>query len=171
MRIFWATVPGDPLIEHDEVEGDNAGASKDFADGGWAVVHVNEVEGFVEEDVPRLGIITSQTCDIVGSGPGAKHPVVQVSPLTPLSSLSADRAAAVRNGTVVELIHLPTFDGGQWAVDLRISLPASKGVLLAQPPRPGFDNEAQTLAFAERVSESRVGRRCMMSSGTTWSTP
>jgi hypothetical protein len=153
LRLFWATVPGDPLVEHDEVDGEDAGASNgDSADGGWALDQVNEVEGFVEEDVPRLGIITSQTCDIMGSGPGAKHPVVQVSPLILLSSLNADRAAAVRKGMVVELFHLPAFDGGLWAVDLRISLPVSKGVLLVQQPRPGFNNEAQALEFAERVA-------------------
>ena len=41
---------------------------------------------------------------------------------------------------------------GEWAADLRISLPVSKAVLLRQSRVHGFREQHQTLEFAERVA-------------------
>lgn len=113
-----------------------------------------------DEDLPILispkkysyGIITSQTCDIAATGPGQRHPVVQVSPLVPIDSLG-DRADNVRRGEVVDMVVVPNVKpANTWAADLRISIPVSKGVLLEQVRRSGFKDEEGLLSFAEAVA-------------------
>jgi hypothetical protein len=98
------------------------------------------------------GIITSQTCDIAATGPGARHPTVQVSPLIWLDSLG-ERADMVRRGATVDMIVVPNVrPAGEWAADLRISIPVSKGVLLDRGRRRGFKNAESELAFAEAIA-------------------
>lgn len=99
-------------------------------------------------------IVTSQTCDIAGTGPGSRHPYVQVSPLLRVpdewqgNKLDAIRAYSV---TYLAPVYPPSLDG-DWVADLRLSLPISKGVLAAQLPTPAFLDEAQRLFFGEHVS-------------------
>lgn len=103
--------------------------------------------------VPKWGILTSQTCDIVATGPGARHPVVQVSPLVNLEGADPTKITAVRRLANVDLILVSSVpDDGIWAADLRISLPVSKAVLLRRERVHGFNNQDEALAFAERVA-------------------
>ncbi|MGH3932041.1 MAG: hypothetical protein ACRDTF_18930, partial [Pseudonocardiaceae bacterium] len=41
---------------------------------------------------------------------------------------------------------------GEWAIDLRISLPVSKGVLLGHTPRRGFACELDEIEFADHLA-------------------
>lgn len=105
------------------------------------------------ELVPEWSIITSQTCDIAAAGPGARHPVVQVSPLVNLDGVDPSKVTAIRRHANVDLTPVPKVPGGgTWAADLRISLPVSKAVLLRQDRSHGFYDSAEALAFAERVA-------------------
>jgi len=101
-----------------------------------------------------FAIITSQTCDIQATGPGSRHTHVQVSPVVRLDhEMNPDRLKAAKNGTVVELVHLPDFaEHGDWFADLRLSLPVSKGVLATQVPRKAFPSGSAAQHFAERVA-------------------
>jgi len=103
--------------------------------------------------VPEWTIITSQTCDIAAAGPGARHPVVQVSPLVNLDGADPNKVTAIRRHANVDLAPVPGVPGGgTWAADLRISLPVSKAVLLRQNRVHGFRSSAEALVFAERVA-------------------
>lgn len=103
--------------------------------------------------VPEWGIITSQTCDVVATGPGARHPTVQVSPLLDLTGADPNKVTGIRRHMNVDLAPVSTVPGGgSWAADLRISLPVSKAVLLQQERHHGFDDPAGAHAFAERVA-------------------
>jgi hypothetical protein len=99
-------------------------------------------------------IITSQTCDVVATGPGQRHPTVQVCPLLRLDDhLDKGQIAEIGKGSRVDLITVPGVPGGgEWAADLRISVPVSKAVLLRQEPVHGFTSEEESQQFAERVA-------------------
>jgi hypothetical protein len=143
VRIFWADTAG-----HDPLSDLHLDAP---ADGGWSVTRWSQ-EGVNISPDGDLSVITSQTCDIGGTGPGARHPTVQVSPLIRLDHLGSGRAEAVRRNRTTDMIVIPDVNSYEWAADLRISLPVSKNVLVAQTPRRGFVNEASARAFAERVA-------------------
>ena len=82
VRLFWAA-PAD-----DELTGLSV---DDPGDGRWAVISWDGAPATAEDasdtgeaaggGSPSWGIITSQTCDVVATGPGRRHPTVQVSPL------------------------------------------------------------------------------------------
>lgn len=105
-----------------------------------------------------LGVITSQTCDVIGVGQGAKHPTVQVSPLVHVTD-NGDIANLTARKLVNHVrVTEPAVCGDDvWAVDLRISFPISKAFLLAQERRSAFVNEADALEFAERLA-MKAGR-------------
>lgn len=97
-------------------------------------------------------VITSQTCDVIGVGQGAKHPWVQVSPVCRI--MDNGIAAEVQAGKLLSRF-LVTADlgagDGTFAVDLRINYPVSKALLLDQSPRPAFAR-TDLPRFAERLA-------------------
>ena len=101
----------------------------------------------------QWSVITSQTCDVVGTGPGARHPFVQVSPLIDLTGADQNTVDAIKRGERLDRVWVDNVPGGgAWAADLRVSLPVSKAVLAAQERRPAFSTEQAALDFAERVA-------------------
>ncbi|MGC4111143.1 MAG: hypothetical protein QM747_12120 [Nocardioides sp.] len=129
-----------PMVTWDELAADASGDVATSAGRGW-------------------GIITSQTCDVAGSGPGARHHTVQVSPVVlGTGRMRPERLADARAGTIIELVHVPEVpEEGDWFADLRMSVPVSKAVLVTSTPRRGFTQEQQVIAFAEAVA--RKSRR------------
>lgn len=85
-------------------------------------------------------VVISQTCDVVGTGPGARHPFVQVCPIRDVSGWSADRLAQLRRGELNGYVYLtaPPQANAQWALDLRMSWPLAKEVLIQRAPIKGF---------------------------------
>lgn len=161
IRLFWATPTGeDPLT----------GLTVDDLDDGLAPVVGWDGEPALEGDPAHesdegasdptdssartWAIITSQTCDVVASGPGARHFTVQVSPLRDLSgTYDKGQITQIRRGANVDLVYVNNVpEPGDWAADLRISLPVSKGILIQQEPTPGFGADSQSQQFAERVA-------------------
>lgn len=145
LRVFWAVEGGtrDVLCDVDEDEA---------ADGGWVMARVPvETEG--ADPVEQLGVLVSQTCDIAAVGPGKRHPTVQVAPVVNLASIPS-RADDIRQGNVTDMVLLTGagLPSGEWAADLRISLPVSKAVLLSQNPVRGFARESEALDFGELVA-------------------
>lgn len=158
------------LEGHDETQGKNDELSggpevEGAANGGSPVLDRLPVAVWDEQDVlatPGVeralseegwAIVTSQTCDIGSTGPGARHPVVQVSPVVSMTGTNPQRLADAKRGTVTELVHLPNFPAaGDWFVDLRISIPVGKGVLMEREPIPGFATDAEANQFSERVA-------------------
>jgi hypothetical protein len=122
-------------------------------DGGWVVLRAEATatdDGVVADE---LGVIISQTCDVGGTGPGARHPTVQVCPVVHLDNIAAGRAADVRAGKAVDMMVLTGLEPvGDWAADLRLSVPLSKAALVEQEPRRGFHDEEKALEFADRVA-------------------
>jgi hypothetical protein len=153
VRLFWAGPSGlDPLSGLDYEQP---------PDGGWVVARWEQPNdgpntapiGAGPATPGLLGIVTSQTCDVGATGPGARHPTVQVSPLVRLDQLRPDRANEVRAGRTVDMMLVPNAPAvGEWVADLRISLPVSKSVLVAQTPVRGFVTTEQACEFAERLA-------------------
>ena len=150
VNLFWAALPGlDPLTDL-TLDGPFA--------GGWSVTQWEASSdppppGASASPESTLGIITSQTCDIAAVGPGSRHGTFQVSPLISLAQLSVARAADVRLGRTVDMVMLTNAPReGEWAADLRISLPVSKSVLFSQSPVHGFSTAKQSQEFAERLA-------------------
>lgn len=99
--------------------------------------------------------VTSQTCDIVATGPGKRHPTVQICPVRDVGAVfNQEKVRQIRNGDIVEYVYLtnPPEIGKEWAVDLRMSAPLSKGVLIARKPVEGFASEEDEINFAARVA-------------------
>ena len=105
-------------------------------------------------DTGYLAVI-SQTCDIAATGPGRRHPFVQVCPVRDIGvAFPPDKVKQVRAGEVVEYVFLthPPEPGSEWAVDLRVSTPLSKGALIVSEPIEGFANQEDELGLAARVA-------------------
>jgi hypothetical protein len=105
----------------------------------------------------RLAIITSQTCDVVGTGVGAEHPTVQVSPVVRAEDHFPGKVSAILKDQVGYLFAIPNapaeLGSGTWVADLRISLPVSKSVLVPLVPRSAFPaGDVRALVFAEFVA-------------------
>jgi hypothetical protein len=140
LPMFWAAPAGsDPVIEsaHGEID--------------WEVFETEVAPGWV--------VILTQTCDIAGSGPGRQQPFIQVSPAFRFTEgYDQSKIDAVARWEVTYLAPLTAPPGdGSWAVDLRISLPASKGILLTRNPASGFATDLDSLNFGEAIA-SRARR-------------
>jgi hypothetical protein len=99
--------------------------------------------------------VVSQTCDIAAAGPGRRHPFVQVCPVRDLeaASFSPQKLQQARDGELVEYVYLtkPPVPGKEWAIDLRMSVPLSKGSLVGSSPIEGFGSEEDELGLAARI--------------------
>lgn len=122
----------------------------DFTDqAGGLVAAAAEVS-----DTGYLAVV-SQTCDVVASGPGRRHPFVQVCPVRDVRAVfTPEKVKQIRAGEIVEYVFLsnPPEPGSEWAIDLRVSMPLSKGALAASQPIEGFATEEDELALAARVA-------------------
>ena len=99
--------------------------------------------------------IVSQTCDIAATGPGARHPFVQVCPIRDVgAAFNQAKVQQIRSGQIIEYVYLtkPPARGSDWAVDLRMSIPLSKGALVVAQPVEAFATEDDELALAARVA-------------------
>lgn len=99
-------------------------------------------------------IITSQTCDVAGVGPGQHHPFVTVSPVYQLPvDYPQAKLDAITRGEIGHLVRLTRPPGdGTYVADLRMAFPVSKGVLLGNSPTEGWAQESDRLTFAEAVA-------------------
>jgi hypothetical protein len=97
--------------------------------------------------------VVSQTCDIAG-GPGLRHPFVQACPVRDISELPQQRIQQIRDRHAPEYVWLsqPPQDGSVWAVDLRVTVPVSKGVLAACTPVEGFATAEDELLLGHRFA-------------------
>lgn len=99
--------------------------------------------------------LVSQTCDIAAAGPGRRHPFVQVCPVRDLAAVfDSQKIQQARDGELVEYVYLtkPPVPGAHWAIDLRISIPFSKGSLIGSSPLDGFACEEDELNLAARIA-------------------
>ena len=129
---------------------DDAPQSPDTA--GLVDVAVDGVAGLFEHT-----IVTTQTCDVVGTGPGEKHPWVQVSPVMRLpDDVATDKLGRIDRYEVPYLAPLsqgPRRDStGRWVADLRLSLPVSKAALAQRTPRLAFASDEDAIAFARHTA-------------------
>lgn len=147
LRVFWG------ISEHgrDPLSGAQL---KPQPDGGWVTARESlDVEESAAVPSEQRGIIVSQTCDVVATGPGARHPTVQVAPIVYLGDLPLSRAADVRAGRTVDMVVATGLQPpGDWAADLRISLPVSKALLVDQQPTRGFLSEQDCLRFSDQLA-------------------
>lgn len=104
-----------------------------------------------------LSVITSQTCDVIGQGPGAKQPWVHVSPICRIPDEDKNLIADIQDRRALNYFKVSTLaDDACYAVDLRLTQAISKALLLSQRPRRAFD-EALAPLFAEQLS-MKAGR-------------
>jgi hypothetical protein len=157
VTLFWGAPGGqDPLTGMDHEPTENGRWPVAVWDGVRALPDTDDPDADQEHDVhhPRWGVIVSQTCDVMGVDPGARHPTVQVSPLRKLTGVeNPGYIARVQRHDVVELHHVTQPpEAGDWAVDLRISFPISKAVLLPQTPKSAFATEDDKVRFGDRLA-------------------
>lgn len=115
-------------------------------------------EAVVSTDlVVPYGIITSQTCDIGGTGPGSKHPFVEVAPVVAGDKLDKSKQQQIQQYKITYQVALPKPPtAGFWLADLRLIVPASKQLLLTSDPIDAFgDDEQARLNFAEMLAVKR----------------
>jgi hypothetical protein len=99
--------------------------------------------------------VVSQTCDIAGAGPGSRHPFVQVCPVRNIgAAFSPEKIQHAQSGEIVEYVYLtkPPETGRHWTIDLRLSVPLSKGVLVAADPIVGFADESDEIDLGARIA-------------------
>ncbi|MEL4356509.1 MULTISPECIES: hypothetical protein [unclassified Luteococcus] len=136
---------------------------------------ITSVEGFDASDwlspegvteVPAGAIVVSQTCDIVLSGPGRRHPFVQVSPVWVMPRKDLSQLADLQRWRVVDKVlldppaegfallgaELDDLESVAAIADLRISMPVSKSVLLAHQPVKAFCGDDAALKFAGHLA-------------------
>jgi hypothetical protein len=138
--------------------------------GTW-LARAGDVDFDAEDDFSGdidelLGVVTTvsdtgysavifQTCDIAATGPGARHPTVQICPVRNVgAAFSPEKISAIRGGEVVEYVYLtnPPEPGQDWAIDLRMSMPLSKRALALERPINGFASEEDELYLASRIA-------------------
>ncbi len=137
-----------PSAATDPVTGIDPVAIPDHEEAGVAV-WTSQAEFF---------IITSQTCDIAATGPGARHPFVQVSPVLQLQGCPEHRWTELITFALVDRVGLTGASlDGRYVADLRISLPLSKALLLEVEPVPAFAGEVDELRFANHLA-AKVAR-------------
>lgn len=105
-------------------------------------------------DTDYLAVV-SQTCDIVAAGPGLRHPFVQVCPVRDIgAAFSSEKVKQIRGGEIVEYVYLtnPPEPQKEWAIDLRVSTPLSKGALVVNRPIEGFLCEDDELELGARIA-------------------
>jgi hypothetical protein len=122
----------------------------DFSDRGEGLVTAAAEIG----DTGYFAVV-SQTCDIAANGPGKRHPFVQVCPVRDVGgAFNPQKVQQARDGELVEYVHLtkPPAPGKDWAIDLRISVPLSKGALIATKPVDGFSTEEDEIDLAARIA-------------------
>ena len=109
-------------------------------------------------ELPKYAIITTQTCDIGGQGPGARHPFIQVSPVVNVADSTKEQWREMITGQLADRVGLTGKAlRTKWAVDLRISCPLSKAALLNEVPTRGFATPAEAVEFGEHLAR-RAGR-------------
>lgn len=98
-------------------------------------------------------VVISQTCDI-GGAPGKKHPFIQACPVRDVSTFPAQRIQQIKDGYAPEYVWLsqPPKVGSEWAVDLRVTVPVSKGVLVNTDPVVGFATPDDELLLGHRIA-------------------
>ncbi len=103
-----------------------------------------------------FGMVVSQTCDIPATGPGKRHPFVDISPLYRRNDLDYGQRKGIRQFKTNHLVALtrPPEDGF-WIVDLRLTMPASKALLAAHQPLPAFADPQDVLNLTEALARKR----------------
>jgi hypothetical protein len=143
-RLFWAALDGlDPVTRLESHTGASA----------WQVI-APKIPAPTPESL-HWGVITTPTCNVSACGPGARCATVQISPVVPLHEpdFTPSQIIAVTKHEMVDFVLLTNPPApGEWAIDLRISLPTSKGVLLGHTPRRGFACESDEIEFADHLA-------------------
>jgi hypothetical protein len=98
-------------------------------------------------------VVVTQTCDLVLTGTGAGQPFAMCSPLLDISGHTANKIQDVKDWKVTYLAPIDDVPiPGEWAVDLRVSVPVSKLALVGIAPILGFPNERDLLRFSDFVA-------------------
>lgn len=108
--------------------------------------------------LPKYALITTQTCEVCAKGPGAREPFVQVSPVVQVANLPTDQWNELVNGQILDRYGLTSKKlRSKWSVDLRVSFPVSKAVLLDAIPIRGFATSVEAVEFGAHLA-FRAGR-------------
>lgn len=98
-------------------------------------------------------VVVSQTCDIAG-GPGMRHPFVQACPVRDIAGFLPETIKQIKERHANDYVSLtqPPVAGVEWAVDLRVTVPVSKGVLVAVDPVDGFATAEDEILLGHRFA-------------------
>lgn len=97
--------------------------------------------------------VVSQTCDIAG-GPGLRHPFVQACPVRDIAGFPSEKIQQIKDCHANDYVSLtqPPIAGAEWAVDLRVTVPVSKGVLATANPVEGFAKAEDEIQLGHRIA-------------------
>ena len=111
-----------------------------------------------EDDRPRYGIITTQSCDLTEDGVSKpKKPWFQVAPLVSVQALAGNLATEVARGRVKYMYSVPSpAVDGDWVADLRIEVPLEKSWLVGKKPIAGFATFEEYESFARHLGSQRA---------------
>lgn len=156
MRLFWAAPGGHDTLTGVEADPSGEGWNVVAWDGDRAMAETDETDtsGWPDAKDSQWGVVVSQTCDVMAVGPGGKHPTVQVAPLRRLTGAhDPGEITRVKRHQMIDYHYVTNPpEEGDWAVDMRMSLPVSKSVLLLQEPVPAFATASEEHYFSERLA-------------------
>jgi len=110
-----------------------------------------------EDDRPRYGVITTQSCDLTEDGASKpKKPWFQVAPLVDTQAVAPSLAADVARGRAKYLYWVPSPHVGDWIADLRIEVPLEKSWLVDRKPIAGFATLDEYERFARHLGSLRA---------------
>lgn len=106
------------------------------------------------DETVRFVAVVSQTCDVVGDGPGGRHPFVQVSPVVDVSGWDSGKIDSISRGEINDYVLLtaPPKPDAKWAIDLRVTWPLSKTALARCAPSLGFSDLDEERAIGAHLA-------------------
>jgi hypothetical protein len=106
--------------------------------------------------VAPYGMLVSQTCDVVATGTGGKHPFVEIAPVFRRNDCDkGERRDIEQFKSMYQVALTQPPEDGFWVADLRLVMPISKALLAAYDPLPGFASSQDLLNLAEALARKR----------------
>lgn len=110
------------------------------------------------DDCPPLGIITTETCDLVEEdAKEPRQPWFSVSPVYVLEEADQNRISLIEENRISYFRRLTASDYSDklWIADFRIEFPVEKSWIVGREPIQAFSTLEEKLALAEFLAERR----------------
>lgn len=108
-------------------------------------------------DAPPMGMITTETCDLVEEDGQPRQPWISVAPVYELANLDTNNLSLLANNRVAYMRQLTAtrFSGSMWVADVRIEFPIEKSWLVGKHPVQAFQTPEERADLAVFLSRRR----------------